>query len=80
MWSIGIIIYILVCGRPPFDGDTTDELIEKIKRGDFLFNGREWDDMSKIKSLIFELLQYEPIDRIEACMAANHEYLRNILL
>ena len=80
IWSIGIIIYIIFCGRPPFEGKTTEELVEKIKKGEYLFNGREWDNMSQIKSFIYEMLSYEPLERSEACVLANHEYLTKILL
>jgi serine/threonine protein kinase len=80
LWSIGIIIYILVCGRAPFEAKTTEDLVEKIKKGDFLFNGREWDNIPTIKKFIMEFLTYEPLERTEACMAANNEYLTKILL
>jgi serine/threonine protein kinase len=81
MWSIGVILYILVCGHPPFDGKTTDELVDKIKKADFSFAGRgEWEDMAPVKNLIYELLQYSPIDRMEACVAANHDFFTKILL
>lgn len=57
MWSIGIILYILVCGQPPFEGKTMDELVDKIKKADFSFIGRsEWEDLGPLKNLIFELL------------------------
>lgn len=31
IWSCGVIAYILLCGNPPFDGDTSDIVLEKIK-------------------------------------------------
>lgn len=81
MWSIGVILYILICGQPPFDGKTTEELVDKIKKADFSFSGRgEWEDMAPVKNLIYELLQYSPIDRMEACVAANHDFFTKILL
>lgn len=81
MWSVGVILYILICGHPPFDGKTTEELAEKIKKADFNFSGRcEWEDMAPVKNLIYELLQYQPIDRIEACLAVNHDFFTKLLL
>ena len=81
MWSIGVILYILICGQPPFDGKTTEELVDKIKKADFSFVGRsEWEDMAPAKNLIFELLHYTAINRMEACLAANHEFFTRILL
>ncbi|KAI9497229.1 kinase-like domain-containing protein [Zychaea mexicana] len=33
VWSFGIVLYVLVCGKVPFDDQTTQTLHEKIKKG-----------------------------------------------
>lgn len=33
VWSFGIVLYVLVCGKVPFDDQSTQTLHEKIKRG-----------------------------------------------
>ena len=32
-WSLGVILYVLLTGRPPFFGKSDAEAIEKIKKG-----------------------------------------------
>ena len=46
-WSIGVILYVLLCGYPPFYEDTNEELFEKIKTADFDFPSPEWDEISE---------------------------------
>ena len=32
-------MYILLCGYPPFNGDSEDEIFNKIKEGNLIFDG-----------------------------------------
>ena len=47
MWSAGCILYILLCGYPPFYGDDDREILEMVAKGKFDFDGEEWDEISK---------------------------------
>ncbi len=74
MWSVGVLLFIMITGVPPFEGKTTDEIYEKISIGEYSFNGREWDSMPEAKNLIYHLLQFDPNDRFDACEAVNHSF------
>jgi calcium-dependent protein kinase len=39
IWSCGVILYILLCGYPPFDGPTQEELLQKIAKGAYSMKG-----------------------------------------
>lgn len=57
VWSLGVIMYILLCGFPPFYADNDAQLYEKIKRGHFEFLRPYWDPISKeAKDLISKML------------------------
>ena len=38
IWSIGVILYILLCGRPPFDGKDDKEILKKVRIGHYDLN------------------------------------------
>lgn len=46
LWSIGVILYIMMCGRPPFGGSNDDQIIAKVRRGVFEFKPEHWSDKS----------------------------------
>ena len=47
LWSIGVILYILLCGYPPFYHEKYSDLFEMIKNGDYEFPDEYgWHDIS----------------------------------
>lgn len=47
IWSLGVVTYFILSGKPPFDGDDRSELFDAIKLGEFSFKSRIWDYISK---------------------------------
>ena len=46
VWSAGVILYILLCGYPPFYGESNKQILEAVKLGKLDFSGPEWKDKS----------------------------------
>ena len=78
IWSIGVVAYILLCGYPPFGGDTDSDIIDSIRRGHFEFLTRAWSDKSdEAKDFIRCLLRRDPRKRFTAKMALLHPWIAN---
>ena len=37
VWSLGVVMYILLCGFPPFYGDDDDQMFALIRKGTYSF-------------------------------------------
>ena len=53
-WSLGVILYILLCGFPPFYDESNAVLFQLIKKGSYTFPSPYWDDVSEsAKDLVY---------------------------
>lgn len=46
IWSCGVVCYAMLCGSPPFGGDTDDEVTRKVRKAHLEFASDEWDGIS----------------------------------
>lgn len=67
IWSIGVIMYILLCGEPPFLASSEEKLFELIRKGNLSFEDPVWDSVSDCaKTVLHQLMKVDPAHRITA--------------
>lgn len=77
VWSIGVIVYMLLSGSPPFNGDQDAEIIRKIKRGRIQYPEERWGKISDdAKEFIKKLLKRDPDERPSAAEASKLPWLQ----
>nr|XP_002716285.2 serine/threonine-protein kinase DCLK3 [Oryctolagus cuniculus] len=78
MWAAGVILYILLCGFPPFRSPERDqdELFNIIQLGHFEFLAPYWDSISDAaKDLVSRLLVVDPKKRYTAHQVLQHPWI-----
>jgi calcium/calmodulin-dependent protein kinase I len=76
MWSLGVILYILLCGFPPFYHESTAALYKQIKKGEYDFPDPYWTDISdSAKNLVQCLLTVDPKKRYTAKQVLAHPWI-----
>nr|AZL94174.1 calcium-dependent protein kinase [Cardiosporidium cionae] len=78
IWSAGVILFIILCGYPPFYGSSNREILKKVQSGNYSFEHKNWDCVSsQAKDLIKKCLTYDPRKRITAQEALQHTWIKH---
>ncbi|XP_041080863.1 MAP kinase-activated protein kinase 2-like isoform X1 [Polyodon spathula] len=85
MWSLGVIMYILLCGFPPFYSNTGQAISPGMKRrirmGQYEFPNPEWAEVSEeAKQLIHQLLKTDPSERMTISQFMNHPWIKQSMV
>lgn len=76
IWSIGVMLYALLFGKPPFQAKEVDIIYERIKCRDFVFPSDK-PVSSDAKNLISNLLQLNPAARPSLYEITDNVWFRN---
>ncbi|XP_021759919.1 calcium-dependent protein kinase 28-like isoform X1 [Chenopodium quinoa] len=77
VWSIGVITYILLCGRRPFWDKTEGGVFKEVLRNKPDFRRKPWPTISNgAKDFVKKLLVKDPRTRLTAAQALSHPWVR----
>ena len=75
IWSCGVILYIMLCGYPPFDGETEYEIMKAISRKKFSFPEEEWKSISDDAKDLIKHMICDADKRYNADNVLNHQWV-----
>jgi len=76
LWSLGVVTYVMLCGKPPFWGNQRDQLV-RMKAERYPMSGELWDSVSvDAKDFIGQLLKYKPSTRLPIDQVLEHPWLK----
>ena len=79
IWSIGAMTYLMLCGEPPFNGHSNNEIFKKIVKEKIKFKSYMWKNISNnAKDFIKICLNKNSTKRPSAQEALNHIWFSNV--
>jgi calcium-dependent protein kinase len=75
LWSAGCILYIMLCGYPPFNGDDDQEIIRNVQKGKLIFD-EDWDNVSKEAIDLIKKLVCKPERRLTSQETLEHKWFK----
>lgn len=79
MWSVGVVLYVMLCGYTPFMEENQEKMFERIKLGDWKFNDDDWSHISKeAKCLIKDLMNTNVEKRLTASAALKSKWITGV--
>jgi len=80
IWSCGVILYIMLSGSPPFNGDNNEEIMDNVLRGEYNFDAPIWSEVSdNAQNLIKHMLEYDPMLRYSAEQVLQDPWFKIVL-
>ncbi|XP_010904692.2 calcium-dependent protein kinase 2 [Elaeis guineensis] len=77
IWSIGVMLYIFLCGVPPFWAESENGIFNAILRGHIDFTSDPWPNISSgAKDLVRKMLTSDPKQRLTAFQVLNHPWIK----
>ncbi|WVY94260.1 hypothetical protein V8G54_033348 [Vigna mungo] len=77
IWSVGVMLYILLCGVPPFWAESEHGIFNAILRGHVDFTSDPWPSISpSAKDLVSNMLNSDPKERFTAAQVLDHPWIK----
>jgi serine/threonine protein kinase len=75
IWSAGVLVYLMLYGRYPFDGETDEIIMRRVKIGAIAWDSPNFTPSATVSNFLNILLERDPSKRIDATTALSDPFL-----
>jgi serine/threonine protein kinase len=80
VFAAGVVVYILLCGRPPFGGENDQIVLLNTVRGNYnKTNSRYYAISEEARDLIDKMLKLNPLERITCEEILEHPWIQQVI-
>uniref|UniRef100_A0A7S4P3T7 Protein kinase domain-containing protein n=2 Tax=Guillardia theta TaxID=55529 RepID=A0A7S4P3T7_GUITH len=77
IWSVGVILYTLLCGNPPMWSENSVVLLQRISKAEYDLTNNLWSKISsKSKTFLQQMLTEDPEKRPSAVDCISHNWIQ----
>lgn len=78
IWSSGVILYVLLTGKPPYSGKDDKTILYQVRNSPLSIDDQDFTDFSpEVVDLLKKMLTVDPNSRIAAIEAVGHPWIRS---
>ena len=75
IWSLGVVLYMVLSGDPPFNGETEKIINNNVIIGEYYFNNIIWNKISSSAiDLVKSMIEYNPKERFDIDQVLDHKW------
>lgn len=77
IWSAGVVVYVMLSGKPPFTGAERAQVYKNIKTSQLMFPESEWANISDLgKHFLMMAIEKDPDQRASAAELLEHPWMQ----